>query len=44
MEWKNERPKFCPHSDCGFVRRAMEAACVGMLPEPVPHDGDENYY
>ena len=42
--WKQERPAWCPHPDCLFVRRAMDAICVGHLPKPEPHDGDENIH
>jgi len=42
--WKQERPSWCPHSDCLFVRRAMDAMCVGHLPEPIAHDGDFNQH
>ena len=42
MEWKQERPAWCPHSDCEFKRRAMDAMCVGHLPAPAEHDGDFN--
>lgn len=42
--WKQERPGWCPHPDCLFVRRTVDAICVGHLPEPVPHDGDFNIY
>lgn len=40
----NERPKWCPHIDCQFCRRAQDSICVGVLPEPVPHEGDVNIY
>lgn len=42
--WKQERPSWCPHTDCNHRRRAMDNACVGALPEPAPHDGDVNHY
>ena len=42
--WKQERPSWCPHPDCVFVRRAMDAICVGHLPELVAHDGDFNHH
>lgn len=41
-EWKQERPKWCPHQDCLFQRRAMDSLCGGGLPEQVEHDGDFN--
>ena len=43
-EWKNERPRWCPYQDCKYRLRAQDAACVGYLPKPVPHDGDTNIY
>jgi len=42
MEWKHERPIWCPHQDCGFKRRAMDSLCGGKLPKPIEHDGDFN--
>lgn len=42
MEWKQEKPSWCPHSDCVFLRRAQDALCAGKLPTPEPHDGDLN--
>ncbi len=41
-EWKQERPTWCCHGDCGFLRRAMDDICGGELPAPVPHGGGEN--
>jgi hypothetical protein len=43
-EWKNERPAWCLHQDCRYRLRAQDAACVGYLPEPAPHDEDFNIY
>ena len=40
--WKQERPSWCPHTDCIFLRRAMDHLCGGQLPKPEPHDGDVN--
>lgn len=37
-EWKQERPKWCSHQDCEFLRRTMDDACGGKLPIPQPHD------
>ena len=42
MDWKQERPAWCPHTDCRFLRRSQDALCGGELPQPVPHDADEN--
>ena len=42
MEWKQERPSWCPNQDCIFKRRVQDAFCGGELPEPTPHDGDLN--
>lgn len=39
--WKQERPEWCPHRDCGFVFRVQDAACTGRLPVPEVH---ENYF
>lgn len=44
MEWKQERPSWCPYSDCIFKRRVQDAFCGGNLPEPSPHNGDFNHY
>lgn len=43
-EWKQERPEWCPHSDCGFVRRAQDALCCGNLPKAEPHGEGFNIY
>lgn len=40
--WKQERPKWCQHTECLFKRRVMDAACVGHLPKPVQHGADFN--
>ena len=40
--WKNERPAWCPHSDCRFLRQTQALICVGKLPQPVDHDGHPN--
>jgi len=42
VTWRQERPSWCPHKDCLFKRRAVDSLCGGGLPEPAPHDGDEN--
>lgn len=41
-EWKQERPSWCPHKDCIFLRRVMDSACGGELPNPEPHGKDFN--
>jgi len=41
-EWKQERPSWCPHTNCIFGRRAMDDICGGELPVPIPHDGVDN--
>ena len=41
-QWKQERPAWCPHSDCQFHMRTQDSACAGKLPIPVDHDGIEN--
>lgn len=43
-EWKQERPKWCPHIDCIFKRRVQDGFCGGYLPVPQEHDGDYNTY
>jgi len=43
-EWKQERPNWCPHTDCLFKRRVQDAMCGGHLPTPVEHDGGFNDY
>ena len=40
--WKQERPAWCPHPGCGFLRRVQDALCGGKLSVPEPHDGDHN--
>jgi len=42
QQWKHERPSWCPHGDCEFLRRAQDALCGGHLPASIPHDGDAN--
>lgn len=44
MEWKQERPSWCPQPSCKFKRRAQDACCVGILQTPQPHDVDFNIY
>lgn len=36
------RPQWCPHPDCQFKCQTQDQLCVGILPEPDPHDGDIN--
>lgn len=40
--WTQERPTWCPHTDCLFRRRAMDSICGGELPTPTEHDGGLN--
>jgi hypothetical protein len=40
--WKQERPTWCPHTDCHFLRRVTDKMCGGKLPKAEPHDGDFN--
>lgn len=40
--WKQKRPKWCPHTDCQFRIHSQDLICGGEMPEPVPHDSDEN--
>lgn len=42
MEWKNERPGFCPHPDCTFKMRAQDRICIGALQAREEHDDDYN--
>lgn len=42
MTWLQERPAWCPHTDCIFRRRAQDAICGGELPVPADHDGTPN--
>ena len=37
-EWKQERPTWCHHKDCIFLRRAMDSFCGGKLPVPIKHN------
>lgn len=39
---RQEKPKWCPHQECVFQRRAMDAICAGRLTAPIPHDGVMN--
>lgn len=41
-QFKQEKPSWCPHEGCGFLRRAMDNLCGGKLAVPEPHDGDWN--
>lgn len=40
--YRNERPSWCPHVDCAYLQRAMDALCCGRLAKPEPHDGAMN--
>jgi len=42
LEWKQERPSWCPFPSCIQKRRVMDAICGGELPKPEPHEGDFN--
>lgn len=37
-----ERPPWCPHPDCQFLRIGCGLMCCGKLPRPVEHDRDFN--
>ncbi len=41
-KWEQERPSWCAHEDCLFLRRAMDNMCGGELPTPQEHDGGMN--
>ena len=38
---KQERPAWCPHTDCLFQRRAQDALCGGKLPGGDLRETDE---
>ncbi len=40
--WKQERPLWCLHQDCQFLRRTMDAMCGGELVRPSEHEGQLN--
>lgn len=40
--YKQERPSWCQHESCLFLRRAVDHLCGGELPALEPHDGDFN--
>lgn len=42
--FRQERPEWCPHNDCIFLRRVVDLICGGKLPKPVPHGKDFNIY
>lgn len=42
IQYKQEKPSWCPHESCGFLRRAEDRFCGGSLPKPEPHGGDLN--
>lgn len=44
VEWKQEKPEWCPHGDCIFKRRVQDGFCGGYLPVPQEHDSDYNTY
>jgi hypothetical protein len=41
-EWKQERPSWCPHPDCRFLRRSQDVICSGHMSSPRLHEGVEN--
>lgn len=40
--WTQERPPWCPHKDCAYLRSSQAAVCIGALPAPESHDGTDN--
>jgi hypothetical protein len=42
MSWAQERPAWCPHTDCAFRVRSQDSICIGQLPRSTDHDGVEN--
>ena len=41
-DWKQEKPEWCPHQDCGFCARGQDSICIGKLPKSLDHDGVAN--
>jgi len=41
-QYKQEKPSWCPHESCKFLRRVQDDLCGGSLPTPESHDGDLN--
>jgi len=41
-DWKQERPMWCPNTECLFRMRSQDSLCVGELPVPLQHDGIDN--
>lgn len=37
MRWKQERPEWCPHKDCQFLRQSQGNMCGGKLLLPQTH-------
>lgn len=35
--YKEERPDWCPHKECIFIRSSQGNVCGGRLPEPTEH-------
>jgi len=42
VTYKQEKPSWCEHEGCLFLRGAVDCLCGGKLPAPEPHDGDFN--
>ncbi len=42
MVFKQERPEWCPHNDCIFLRSSQGIMCGGKLPKPTEHNGGIN--
>jgi len=42
VEWKQEKPSWCQHPECIFLRQIQNLLCAGQLPKPMPHDDDFN--
>lgn len=40
--WKQQRPDWCPHSECAYRASSQGCICVGELPSPTPHENDFN--
>ena len=38
----NMRPEWCPHQSCKPIHLSANCICGGQLPEPLPHERDNN--
>lgn len=42
--YRQERPSWCPHSDCEFKRRAGDSVCGGRLPSVAKETDEHGQY